>query len=539
MVVDPTTDGYTLTWNDPLLTDKNGKTAPSQSSGFVRIILFFDYMDASEDVISASTDMGSTKEEGDQVAKLEVVLNNHDDQYARRLIPLTTTVMSWIHVQRNVVEGEKLTIVNELFPFFFGLVNEVNLNGDTATVSCGDEMSKGNACGEADLTWFGGEKDVKGRVEDILSVAGPEIDVLVQKYVKQTEAYASTQAYTNESTSQNISNTVRLTRFEWAVPADQVGRLLIIDKDYQAGTTEEDLTEFVTDPGDNESIVGHCNDVTVVGDSIMPEDSPAWAVLASDSTLTYTLDYNNKSVDTHGYIPSINHRIPNFNSENIDILKRNILDVYDSYKDRLITPTVASKIPLLFSHIRYDYMFYDIPEIEPGTPELSIGHDNVNYNEYHERSMQLSTKWKNVTLRVSVRRKKTTYDGSVGVLTTLECRRLEEEITSGGKKLPDKFKRAAFSGGTMLGEPTHHLLAYDPDDGRVYAMYFQSVDEMNDFINNGRTPDNSKYENWSKHYMGWTPWGYVYDGKIAPDKAPSPTPPEGYSWILPHGGGSA
>lgn len=486
----------------------------SHDSGFIKIIILFDDADASEDVISASADMGATKDEGEPTAKLEVVLNNHNNQYARRLFPHITTVMSWIVVQRNVVHGPSLRVETTTYPFFFGIVNEVNLNHDTVTVQCGDEASKGETCGSADLTWFAGAT-VEERVNDILSVAGSEIRLSVIKQTNLPEVKPPAYAPTSQSTNQNITDTTKLAYFNWSVPADQIGRLLVIDKDYTVSDgRDEDVTAFMVDPGDCESVVGHCNVIEAIADSPFPQESTAYAIPASDSSKTYVLKFNEKTIIDHGVLNAPSYRVPQLTAESLDRYVNNLKSIYEDYDDRLVTPEIVSRIPLLFSNINFSVWFYDIPQVRLGGSRTSIGHDRVSYSDYD----QLSTLWKRYQLLLSVRRKKVSYDGANGVITQMECRKREEKMASGGNPVDEKFQLAAkkVEGllGATMGEKNWTAMAYDPETGQVLVMDGLTEDEARDYVTTRRTPRDSIYESWYKDYTGYTPWGYAIGGRI-------------------------
>lgn len=136
--------------------------------------------DASEDIISLTTDQGSSKQEGDATAKMTVTLNNKNHQYANKILPQVTLVYSWIEVQRNVINGKGLTVVTERFPLYFGRVQEVNLNHETCVVDCGDESSLMDGSVDFDYTWFP-TIPIEERVQDILDAMNPPVHLEVEK----------------------------------------------------------------------------------------------------------------------------------------------------------------------------------------------------------------------------------------------------------------------------------------------------------------------------------------------------------------------
>lgn len=457
-------------------------------------------VDASGDIISLTTDQGSSKQEGDATAKMNVILNNKNHKYANKILPQVTLVYSWMEVQRNEVEGKLLRVITERFPLYFGRVQEVNLNHETCTVDCGDETSVMEGSVEFDYSWFP-TIPIEERVQDILDATDPPVLLVAEKIVSGETNDVNPEMYTatNESGQSNVSMITKGQALDWTVPSDQPFRLIICDSKLRSGTTDEDLTNFVIDPQDNESIVGHCNHVIVLGDGVFTIDKENKNVVASDSNLAWGESKNEVSIQKYGEINARIYRFPWIcTQEEAQRIADNIIEIYRSYEDRLITPVVASKIPMLHSYFHYNIIGgYDQPEAY----KRATGGD-----EPFTR-----------TIHVKVLRKRVTYDSASGVTCQLECLRRFDAIEEGGK-IPDDFETQVYN--RILDENGNpiswFLFVLNPASGDVYVLQTDDWDLVQRFMN-GWYPADFSY--WNTTYTSGPElpqprWGKVYRGKL-------------------------
>ena len=80
--------------------------SPSLGTGYIKIDISFSnpgeaFQNVSNDVISVSTDQGTSEQEGDATAKMTVTLHNPNNRYANHFIPQATLVQSTIEIERS------------------------------------------------------------------------------------------------------------------------------------------------------------------------------------------------------------------------------------------------------------------------------------------------------------------------------------------------------------------------------------------------------------------------------------------------------
>lgn len=443
------------------------------------------------DVISINTDQISSKQEGDTTSKMTVVLNNNNQKYSGKLTPQATMVYSYIDVERNVVDEKSLTVIHEKFPLFFGRVQEVNMDEQTCTVECGDESSTLEGSVEFDINWFP-DVPAKERVEDVLKALGVNVNLKVEQYVAEDKVHdLIMEGSTNsaESGASNISAGVtKPMGLDWEVPSDQLQRLIIMDSSYQTGDEDIDVTDFVLVPVDNESVVGHINVAVVIGDSTKPEDTQDKNTVSSDSAKTTPVEaVDQESIDKYGRIEAPRRSCPWLSMKEANQFAINLIDMYKSYENRLLTPTIVSRIPMLNSRLHYRMQGYTYPE---------------NYKTSFNWKQSKLTDAVARTLDLKVLRKKVKYDVG-GVLSDLECKRYWKEETP-GTKVPDEWERKYKD----IGEPgiDYALYAYNDKTGEVIVNYNASTAEYEAFILEGNWP--SDPENWNHEHTGPTPFTY-------------------------------
>lgn len=472
-----------------------------------------DWLDVDDDIISLTTDQGTSKQEGDATAKMTITLNNNNMKYSGKLIPQMTLVASFIEVERNEVNGKMLNVVRETYPLYFGRVQEVSMNNETCTVECGDESSTMESSVEFDLTFFP-TKTSKERIEEILDAMDPRPLLDVEKiddFLKDATGESvekhpdiTIEGYTTSSQSaqSNTSTALKDMSLDWAVPSDQIGRLIILNNEtvYRAGDDNQDLTAFTLDPSDGESIIGHCNVITVIADSSKDPEGTSKNVKRSNSTPTYREFKDDESITKYGRLESKVYAFPNLASDDqITNYGNNLLDLYKSYENRVLTPTIVSKIPMLGAKFNYSINGYGY-------------NDNFLKSDLYLNS-DVGEESKN-TITVKMLRKQVSYDSS-GVVCQLECKRWSEDLEA-GEKIPEHWKRAADKTAEAEGASTWTLWMINPDTGviRVYPHATQS--EYESFMTDSTNPvDESE---WNKQYVGDTPFGRA---AIFPDESGS------------------
>jgi len=283
------------------------------------------------------------------------------------------------------------------------------------------------------------------------------------------------------------------------VPSDQPFRLIVCDSKLRSGTDDPDLTEFIVDPQDNESIVGHCNHVIVLGDGVFAIDKENKNVVASDSDQTWGEAKNDESIDKYGEINARIYRFPWIcTQEEAQKIAENIIEIYRSYEDRLITPVVASKIPMLNSYFHYN---------------IAGGYE---YPSDYKRATGAEDPFTR-SIAVKVLRKRVTYDASSGVTCQLECLRRFEEIEEGGA-VPSDYETQIYE--RMFDDEGNaiswYLFVLNPATGQVYAY---QTDDWNLVLQfrNGYYPADLKY--WNSTYTSGPGlpeprWGKVVRGKL-------------------------
>jgi len=456
--------------------------------------------DVSADVISLTTDQGSSKQEGDATAKMTVTLNNKNHKYANALLPQVTLVYSWIEVQRNEINGKQLKVITERFPLYFGRVQEVNINHETCTVDCGDESSVMEGSVEFDYTWFP-TVPIEERVQDILDATIPPVHLIAELIISDDTEIVNPEMYTatSESGQSNISMITKSQALDWTVPSDQPFRLIICDSKLRSGTTDEDLTKFVIDPQDNESIVGHCNHVIVLGDGVFAIDKENKNVVASDSNGTWGEFKNDVSIAKYGEINARIYRFPWIcTQEEAQKIAENIIEIYRSYEDRLITPIVASKIPMLNSYFHYNIIGgYEQPE----------AYKNATGGEEPFPR----------TIHVKVLRKRVTYDSASGVTCQLECLRRFDEIEEGGAIPSDYENQIMERDHDANGNPTFwYLFVLNPASKEVYVLQTSNATWVEQFRNRIYPVS---FSAWNQKYTSGPGfpaprWGRVVSGKL-------------------------
>jgi hypothetical protein len=510
-IIDTSTDGQIVSWSDsPIVPDKSKPSTLARKSGFIKATVGFlhanlpSYLaNTNDDIISLTTDQTSGKEEGDAVGKMTLTLNNANQQWADKLIPHVTIVASYIETERNVIgdDGKTLTVVHEQSPLFFGRISEISMTNEIATVECGDEAGQMDASPDIDYTWWV-TKPLKDRFEDIIdATSGPiNLDVYDKRSSKtkkiQIESYensglSSASATTGESKCSGVN---------WMAPSDQIGRLLIVDSNYIQGLTETDVTDFLVTPSDNESIVGHCNRIRLSADSDFPTGTPAQNIPKSVNILV-TYD-NVESQEKYDILESPIYQFPNIPKDQAQDLVENIADIYDSYKDRLITPTLAWKVPMLNSLIYYRMHHYDTYEIGAGKGVIKW-EDDIS-EEIH----------------MKVIRKCVSYDSN-GLIVNLECQRKEKIPADGNPKISD---------GNFLGilcyDGNPEFFYYDVDNKIAYrnlvpfTLGGRDWSEVRDaYFNDHTKPDR---DTWVPIDVGGytTPWGVTQRGGVL---SPEPT----------------
>lgn len=436
---------------------------------------------ASPDVISISTDQGNSKQEGDATAKLTVTLSNNNNFYAGKLIPQMSEVQSWITVERNIVNGSSLTVEKKLFPLYYGVVQEVQLNHETCTVECGDESSKMECSDLYDLTFFP-DQTAYQRATDILDSIDPRPnlnikDLSTEAQNIQIESFMPA----TQSGQSNMSEMLKAMSLDWAVPSDRWMRLIIFNKEINWGVTDwGDITEFVVDAGDSESIIGFCNVVTIIADGHNVSALGLDKNLASSDSGKSFIEFptpeeqkTDESILKYGRLESPAYTMPNLSTtEEIENFATNLLDLYASYEDRTLTPTIVSFIPFL--NDKFNYTIHGTT-----TPPLS----STQTSSIHPGAETPVDR----DIYVKMLRKQVTYD-SGGVVVQTECFRKgfdEEEGDPSDDVMLDK--KATKYWDTIIGDT--YTLWYKDEDGNIYVKYGATEQEMLDFINDNIKPD--------------------------------------------------
>ncbi len=460
-----------------------------------------DIIDVSDDIISLTTDQGTSKQEGDATAKFDVVLNNNNQKYARRFTPQVTMVFSYIDIERCIVDGASLKVVLDVYPLYFGRVQEVNMDHEVCTVSCGDEGTLAEASVAFDITWF---PDVppEERAQDIINALEyPSLIDKVEPYLQQRAKPINIEGNSNsaESGASGISGVTKSMSVDWQIPSDQLARLLIVDGTYQARSEDVDMLEFTLVPADNESIVGHCNSVAVIGDSTKVETDPDKNLTTSDSSLTTIVDVeaslDQESIDHYGIIEAPRRSCPWLSQKEANQFAINLMEVYKSYENRLITPTVVSKIPLLNSRMNYYLAGYSYPD----DFKSSIIYNQSGIGDVTSRMIDLK-----------VMRKKVEYSNA-GVVVQLECKRYYDEATP-GTEIPEYFEKYVIPVGDK-----YELLAYNPRSGVMKYLEGMTKEQMEDFLR-GYWPDGewvmftgpaNEIEDFIKAHPEYSGWRFV------------------------------
>lgn len=415
--------------------------SPSLGTGYIKIDISFSnpgaaFENVSNDVISVSTDQGTSEQEGDATAKMTVTLHNPNNRYANHFIPQATLVQSTIEIERNIVSGNKINVTREKYPLFYGRVQEITMDNEICTVECGDETSAMEASLDFEYT-YDPEQSIKDRVQSMLDAMDPKTNLQVHGpyFGKSLELQLEWMATTEDYAKSNISSVCKSMGVDWEVPSDQIDRLIIMDHSgYRVGTSDPDLTDLIL-PSDNESIVGHCNNVTVnYGNNVNPTSYAKNIQTSTNREVTYQ-NSDEESVQKYGNLESKKFEMPWINTEEqAKAFVDNVLELYKSYEDRLITPTVIDYIPMLNS-----WMHYTIH-----------GYSSMSYEGTEEP--------KDFLIETKVLRKRVTYDTN-GVVSQLECLRRSAEVTP-GSEVPNDHERK----GTPIGSE-------DPDNPDQYNEY--------------------------------------------------------------------
>jgi hypothetical protein len=470
--VDVTADD--LLYTDTYTVDPSVK--PSLDTGYIKANVSFlppdstrEWFEVDDDIISITTDQGTSKQEGDATAKMTVTLNNNNQKYANKFVPQATLVASYIEIERNVVNGNNIDVVFEAYPLFFGRVQEISMNHETCTVDCGDETSVMEGSVEFDFTWPP-DVPLEKRINDIMDGMDPRpllnVENGLSEKIKQVVIEGNTSSA--ESGQSNISNVVRSSALDWTVPSDQPTRLILIDSKFRAGTYDPDMTEFLQDPQDNESIVGYCNTVPIMAGTDKDPTGTEKAVTTSDSEKTYIPPdntANQEGIDKFGVVESKRYSLQWMNAEQAKQFQTNITDIYKSYEDRLITPVIVDKIPILSSYLHYLIRGASYPD----------DYKSANGITEEEFVRQIDVK---------VLRKRVSYDGSSGVISQLECKRRGNESEEGGV-IPDNIEKDA----QQLPGDRWILFTFNVDTGEIKAADKKTTAEKEAFMAGTHWPD--------------------------------------------------
>jgi len=298
-------------------------------------------------------------------------------------------------------------------------------------------------------------------------------------------------ATTEDYAKSNISSVCKSMGVDWEVPSDQIDRLVIMDHEgYRVGTSDPDLTELIL-PSDNESIVGHCNNVTVIyGNNTEPTSKAKNIQTSTNRESTYRY-IDPESKEKFGNLESRIFRMPWINTEEqAKAFVDNVLELYKSYEDRLITPTVIDYIPMLNS-----WMHYTIH-----------GYSSMSYEGTEEP--------KDFLIETKVLRKRVTYDSN-GVVSQLECLRRSAEVTP-GSEVPNDHERSG-SEIELLGQLTSRYILWDKFPDNSVSVYIGATKEQYDEFMRGIYPD----VDWDTDYISdgtneapHSPWGPVVDGYL-------------------------
>lgn len=471
--------------------------SPSLGTGYIKINISFTnpggaMENVSKDIISISTDQGTSEQEGDATAKMTVTLHNPNNRYANHFIPQGTVVQSTIEIERNIVLGNKIEVTLEKYPLFFGRVQEITLDHEICTVECGDETSAMEASMEFEYT-YDPSQSIKDRVQSMLDAMDPKpnLEIHGPYFGKSMELQLEWMATTEDYAKSNISGVTKSMGVDWEVPSDQIDRLVIMDHEgYRVGTTDPDLTDLIL-PSDNESIVGHVNDITVIyGNNSDPTSKAKNINTPTNREVTYR-NFDPESVGKYGNLESRIFRMPWINTEDqAKAFVDNLIELYKSYEDRLITPTVIDYIPMLNSWMHYTIHGYNSLTSE-GTEDP-----------------------KDFLIQTKILRKRVTYDTN-GVVSQLECLRRAAEVTPGSEVPSDHEKSGTEI--ILLGQNTTRYILWDKfPDGSIGVYIGATKDEYDDFMN-GIYPDvtwDYDYTSDGTNQAPHSPWGPVVNGYL-------------------------
>ena len=411
----------------------------SLGSGYIKAIVVFDGLNVSADVISITTEQGTSNAESDgNTAKMTVTLSNKNNKYGKgQFTPHVTVVYSWIDIERNVISGLSVNVHTARYPLFFGRVSEVNMSEETCSIICGDEGVQTTASADVDLAFYVTE-GLKSRVQRLVDALGAgtgqsTIDIEIDQDVA-TKLKVPNQTTSVEGVNAAITQTVDAFQMDWTVLSDEPHRLMIKDSTYIRNSTPVDSTAgtaisgtvnmgtvtsldgFVVGPGDNQSIVGFCNHVWVVADSPFPHNGASQNVPSGRNALVKAEYPNAEEPDPGGLIKKYGkieaplYRMPSLaTQEQCQQAAKDRWNIYKSYIDRFIKVKVCSIVPLL--HTLVTWKFYDEPT------HMEFDATDMNGNPLPSSHVIMG----------KIVRKCVNYDATNGVIVDLECQRINAE----------------------------------------------------------------------------------------------------------------
>jgi hypothetical protein len=343
------------------------------------------------------------------------------------------------------------------------------------------------------MTWMP-ERTAKERFESIIQNMDPvpELDLSdLDKFI-DPEQNIKIQGKTTSSDSavSNLTGIAKSMGLDWSVPSDQLDRIILMDRRYVSGSKNPDLTEYVKVPADNESIVGHTNEVTVTSGSVFDSTSTSASIQGSNSDILTHTEKDLESQAKYGVIDARHYKMPWLTLDQMIMYSKNLIELYKSYEDRLISPTIIDVIPFLFSRFNYGIHGYDYPD--DYKKEMGITHIPTV---------------KQIVLKLL--RKRVQY-GSSGVTAELECVRWSEE-SGMGTQVPDSYVLSNIN--TDPNKWT--LFTLDPATGLIEAYQGATTAEKDAFMST-RTRPYDFIRNYSSAWWGAkeSPWGPVDDGHL-------------------------
>jgi len=401
----------------------------------------------SEDVISIRTDIPSSYSETDK-AKLEIVLHNGGNKYTNQFLPNDFIVVFYKNA-RNIVTsggiGGGLITRTETFSGFRGLISDVKSSYATCTIEAGCEGIGLISLPLYDFA-FRGDEELISRLDWILDSAlanrlavwdmtgglrrhlpiftydnnkpademisfevnAQGLDWMVQPdnlsaiaadLAEHPDGFEPGTYFNEEDTAEitdNPANRYPLIT-DTGVDADVPPAIMVIYDSNYIRSSPMNITEHCVYPADNNSIVGYCNVITVMTDSVTVPNSPAYTLAhPKQGDIEATVSESDpRIIAAYGHIKSPTYYDPLLGTKkNCELKAIQLLKTYRQYIDRHMNPKIVGRVPLVSQLVKFV-----IPDVT-------------------------TSKQANISVTGKVLRKRTTYDAN-GLFTDLEAQRTD------------------------------------------------------------------------------------------------------------------